>query len=316
VEALAERYRQFAVIEARGASPLCEELAAGVAEDEELLRLLTGLPEDKQQPNLLLAATRYVAGLAGDYRAFRRLVLAHQAEVLETMRTRRTQTNEPARCAGVYPLLATLAQPLALLEVGASAGLCLFPDRYRYEYDGRPAGDPGSPVLLRSDTGGTLPEPGPISVAWRAGIDLNPLDVTDPDAVRWLETLVWPGEDGRLERLHAAIGVARRDPPRVVRGDLNDRLAAVAAQAPREATLVVFHTAVLWYLDDAGRRRFAGQVRGLDAHWIAQERPGLIPDQPVPEQPPDGPSAAYLLTLDGRPFGFSAPHGGWLHWSG
>ncbi len=39
--------------------------------------------------------------------------------------SKRTQTNEPGRCAVLLPLLAALPQPLALLEVGASAGLCL-----------------------------------------------------------------------------------------------------------------------------------------------------------------------------------------------
>ena len=36
---------------------------------------------------------------------------------------RRTQTNEPARCAVLLPALAQLPQPLALIEAGASAGL-------------------------------------------------------------------------------------------------------------------------------------------------------------------------------------------------
>ena len=63
-EPIAQRYRDFAAHETRGLSPLYEELSGGVAEDPDLLRLLATLPEDKQQPNLLLAATRYVAGLA------------------------------------------------------------------------------------------------------------------------------------------------------------------------------------------------------------------------------------------------------------
>jgi hypothetical protein len=213
----------------------------------------------------------------------------------------------------VYPLLAALPQPLALLEVGASAGLCLLPDRYRFEYDGRPAGTPDSPLLLRCRTEGARRAgdpggPGPIRVAWRAGIDLNPLDVTDPDDVRWLETLIWPGEHGRLERLHAAIGIARRDPPRIVRGDLNARLGEVAAQAPGDATLVVFHTAVLNYLNDADREAFVDQVRTLDGHWISQESPGVLPDLPQ-----DGPYG-YVLALDEDPVAFTAPHGGWLRW--
>jgi hypothetical protein len=310
-EPIARRYRDFAAHETRGLSPLYEELSHGVAGDPDLLRLLATLPDDKQQPNLLLGAARYVAGLASGYPDFRRTVLARWDEIAATMLVRRTQTNEPARCAGLYPLLAALPQPLALLEVGASAGLCLFPDRYRYGYG---AGDPDSPVLLQPRVEGRLPPPGRVEVAWRAGIDLNPLDVTDPDDVRWLETLVWPGEDGRLERLHAAVGIARREPPRIVRGDLNERLAGVAAQAPPDATLIVFHTAVLGYLDEPARQAFVDQVRALPGHWIAQEGAGLVPGvvaEPLPDRP-----AAYVLSVDRRPVGYSAPHGGWLRWSG
>src|SRR5439155_4790807 len=129
--------------------------------------------------------------------------------------------------------------------------LCLLPDRYRYEYGGVAAGCLDSPLTLRSQVEGALPAgPRPLRVAWRAGIDLNPLDVTDPEDVRWLETLVWPEQRDRLRRLRSAVEIARQDPPRLVRGHLNARLAQVAAQAPPDATLVVFHTAVLWYLSD------------------------------------------------------------------
>ena len=58
-----------------------------------------------------------------------------------------TQTNEPARCAALLPLLARFPGPLTLIEVGASAGLCLHPDRYAYDYAGHRVGGP-SPVTL------------------------------------------------------------------------------------------------------------------------------------------------------------------------
>ena len=55
------------------------------------------------------------------------------------MLSRATQTNEAGRCATLLPSLAAISaaedKPLALIEVGASAGLALFPDRYGYEYD-------------------------------------------------------------------------------------------------------------------------------------------------------------------------------------
>jgi hypothetical protein len=315
----AENYRRFALLEARGRSPLYVHLAGGVADDHELLAFLESLPREKRQPNLLLAAVRYLAGLQPSYAAFRAVVLDRRDEVAATMLARRTQTNEPARCATLVPALAPLPQPLALLEVGASAGLCLLPDRYTYDYGThRVDGHPGAPVLTCRCLG-PVPLPShPIEVAWRSGIDLNPLDVTDPDDVRWLSCLVWPGEGDRAERLAAAVELARRDPPRVVRGDLTGQLAETAAGAPRDATLVVFHSAVLAYVTKRRRAEFAHAVTALGAVWLSQEDPNVLADLPgfpagLPA--PDSGPTTFLLTRGGRhPLAYADGHGTWIRW--
>lgn len=314
---IAEEYRHFADMEARGRSPLYQELALGVADDPVLTGYLTDLPPAKRQPNLLFAAARQIAGTPSGYPQFRQAVLGNRDAIVATMLARRTQTNEPARCAALFPLLASLPQPLALLEVGASAGLCLLPERYAYDYAGNRAGASDSPVTIRCQVEGDshFAHPGPVRVAWRAGIDLNPLDVTDPDDVSWLRTLVWPEEHERLRRLNAAIAVAQADPPRVVRGDLNARLGEVAAQAPGSATLVVFHTAALYYLSEADRAAFVAQVERLSGHWISQEAPGVLPgvDDRLRERPPAD-TTTYTVALDQQPVAFGALHGGWLRW--
>jgi hypothetical protein len=74
--------------------------------------------------------------------------------VRATMLTRWTQTNEPARCAALLTALA-VDGPVGLVEVGSSAGLCLYPDRYSYEFDGRPVG-PRSAVHLNCSTSGPV----------------------------------------------------------------------------------------------------------------------------------------------------------------
>src|SRR4051794_2282341 len=209
-EHVASGYRRFAALEARR-SPLYAEWAAGVAGDAEILGWLSGLPQGKRQPNLLFAAVRLLAGRPPGFAGFRDVLAGRRAEVEAVVLARRTQTNEPARCALLLPALAALPQPLALLEVGASAGLCLLPDRYAYDYDGRRVGD-GRPVL-RCRPEGDVPVPDALpAVAWRAGLDLEPVDVRDDDAVRWLELLVWPGEEYRLDDLRGAGAVARADP--------------------------------------------------------------------------------------------------------
>ncbi len=118
-------------------------------------------------------------------------------------------------------------------------------------------------------------------VAWRGGIDLNPLDVHDDDAMAWLETLVWPEDEPRRVQLRHAIAVARADPPRIERGDLLTGLPALVAEAGRHAPVVVFHSAVAAYLTDEDRVRFDELMRGLVAdgacHWVSNEAPPVLP---------------------------------------
>ena len=103
---LAARYRRFAETEAHGHSPLYEALAFGIAGDADVLAFVSTLPADKQQPNLLLAAVRHIAGTPADWPAFRAALLSQPDAVRATMLARSTQTNEPARCAVLLPALA------------------------------------------------------------------------------------------------------------------------------------------------------------------------------------------------------------------
>jgi hypothetical protein len=308
----AESYREFAE-DARGRSLAYELLAEAVAGDTGVLRFLDSLPPEKRQPNLLFAAAWFLLGTPADISALRKLVGRRPAELSAVMLARRTQTNEPARCATVLPALAQLPPPLALIEVGASAGLTLLFDRYSYDYAGhRIAGlDPQAPVL-RCEPRGPVPLPAQLPrITWRAGLDLSPLDVTSDDDVRWLSCLVWPGEGDRQERLAAAIAAARRDPPVVHRGDLLTDLPALAARAPADATLVVYHSAVMAYVAPADRQRFADLVRGLGAVWLSNEGPGVVPGVPVPAYQ----GAPFVLARDGRTaLAITDGHGQWLQW--
>jgi hypothetical protein len=313
-------YARFAAHEARGRSPLYEELARGVAEDRQLLRLLAALPEIKQQPNLLFAAVRHVCGTAEGWGQFRDWVFERRDEVMDVIWTRRTQTNEPARCATLLPLLARLPQPLALLEVGAAAGLCLLPDCYAYDFDGhrvppsRSTGIEPPTFACRVDQLTPLPTRN-VEVAWRAGLDLEPIDVRDDAQTSWLEALVWPGESNRLELLRAAVEVARSDPPTIARGDLRSDVGALAAQAPQCATLVIFHTAVLAYLPDPGERAaFARTVQSLDAVWVANEAPDLVGGSAPQTHPWPAGFDPFLLRCDQRPVAWTDPHGTSIHW--
>lgn len=309
----AENYRRFAV-EVAGRSPAYGALADAVAADDDVLAFLHALPTAKRQPNLLFAAARYVLGVSADIDTLRRLVRDRAAELVSVMRTRRTQTNEPARCATLLPALSMLDGPLALLEVGASAGLTLLPDVYSYDYAGHviQGVDPDAPTLACQPHGRVpLPDRVP-TVAWRTGIDLNPLAPTAADDAEWLRCLVWPGEGDRAARLDAALATARRHRVPVHRGDLVEDLARVAAMAPAAATLVVYHSAVLAYVDDDTRHAFAEAVRHLGAVWLSNEAPGVLSGL---QQQTGVPEHAFVLVRDGSDvLAYTDSHGTWIDW--
>ena len=307
-------YRAFARLEAHGRSPAYEALASAVADDPAIAGFVASLPAAKRQPNLLFAAARYLLGAPASIGSLRDLVRDSPAELAAVMRARRTQTNEPARCAVLLPALAQLPEPLALVDVGASAGLTMLFDRYSYDYGGhRLAGaDPDAPTL-RCQVAGPVPLPDRIpAIAWRTGLDLNPLDVTVDDDVRWLSCLVWPDEEDRAERLAAAVASARRAPPAVVKGDLLTDLPAVVATAPADTTVVVYHSSVLYYLTPPQREQFAQTVGDLDVTWLTSEAPGVVPGTARP--PRD--HQMTVLARDGRPLALADSHGTRLQWLG
>ena len=303
-------YERFATGEARGQSAIYEDWATGVATDEDVLVLLRTLPRPKQQPNLVFAASRLFGAPEGTFAEWKNWLLANWSTVETGVATRSTQTNEPRRCAALLPFLAELPGPLALLEVGAAAGLCLYPDRYSYRYDdGAPLHplDGESSVLLECATDGSVPIPTALpEVVWRGGIDLAPLALDNADDMTWLETLIWPEQHERRARIRAAIAIARTDPPRIIAGDANDDLARLVDEVPDDATLVILHSGVLVYLSADDRHRFADRVRRLDATWISNEPQGVVPNVQPAGTPP---SSLFALAVDGHLRAFTGPHG-------
>ncbi len=317
--ALAGRYRRFAFEEARGSSPLYVTLAEHVAESPALLKFLSALPAEMQQPNLFLAAVRHVAGTPSGPADLEDMVARHGQGIAGTMRTRTTQTNEPNRCAALLPLLASIPGPIALLEVGASAGLCLLHDKYGYDYGRVQIDAPEqtraiAPVLTCEASANTpLPRALP-AVVWRAGLDLAPRSVQSAEDMAWLETLVWPEQEDRRARLRAAIAVARQVRPRVIEGDLRADLSALASEAPADAKLVVFHTAVLAYVtSQADRDGFARHCSDLGATWICNEFPQVFPWIADKARGPHR-KGMFLLSIDAEPVAWTMPHGQALEW--
>ncbi|MGM7699669.1 DUF2332 family protein [Microbacterium sp. A84] len=319
-DAVRERYDRFAREEAPGRSALYEEWAAGVAADSEVRAVLARIPDTRRQPPLVFAVTRMLGAPLEGFEKWRAFLLAHSDEIVAECSARRVQTNEPLRLAPLLPVLSEIDGPIALLELGASGGLCLYPDRYSYRFvdtDGtlRAALDPdGGPseVVLTSEVRGPMPPVRMPRIVWRAGIDLDPLDAGDPRDRAWLQGLVWPGETGREARIAAALDIVAADPPRMVRGDAGAEVAALAASAPPDATLVITTPGVLAHIPWASRHALIAQLQQLPARWITIDTPTL---HDVWHPPVDADTwPGFVVAIDGKVRAAADPLGRWWEW--
>ncbi len=339
---LSAAFEHFALVEAPDLeSPMYAELAAGVARDDELLALAARRQEGQPAPNMLFAAAQYLllqgvehplaahypilAGpgrpSGGSFPLFRAFCLEHRERVAELIETRRTQTQVVRRCTCLLPVLALVyreaAAPLALIDVGASAGLNLNFDRYAYRYlrAGREVlrwGREAARVELEAELRGhgTMPEPAQeIPVASRDGIDVNPIDLADPDELLWLRALIWPEHVERHGQLVDAAAELKASPIRLHRGDATRDLSHLLERVPAEVALVVYSTIALYQIPREGRRRI---TEALEAQ--SRERPiwrvaleGVHPPSLTLTRYLDGSGESELLAR-------ASPHGWWIEW--
>jgi hypothetical protein len=223
-----------------------------------------------------LALTGREPGLADAYRDGRvteaweqlRQTLQRNTAELRSSFERPVQTNEVGRCAallfGFAAVAAETQLPLRLLEVGASAGLNLRWDRYRYRANGFSWGPEDSPVELAFELDGEQPTavlPG-IEIASRRGCDASPIDPATAEGRLTLLAYIWPDQHDRIARMQAALEVAEEVPV-----SLDHEAAApwaqrmLAEQAPGEAT-VIYHSIVSQYLSDEERGALFDGIRG------------------------------------------------------
>ena len=286
--------------------------------------------------------------LVGQFRDF---CLSHRAELELRLTTRATQTNEVGRSTALLPALATVAGRvpgrLAVVDLGAAAGLNLLFDRYGYDYGsaGR-AGSAQSTVQLACGLRtGHLPWRGPTAdpvdrvagrLGRRLGIDRTPLDPADADDARWLLACQWPDDLVRFRRLRAALDLAAsavddrgRPLAPVVAGDIVDDLARLAGPVDPEASLCLLTTWVAAYLEPKDQLALVGAVhelgRSRPLHWIVAEQPAEVPGLSLGQAPAEHAdpraTALALITEDGgrsrvERLADMHPHGAWLRWYG
>jgi len=197
-----------------GYCPIYERIVSAIAEDPDTLDLITEhRMGTSRTPVLFLGATHDLvlrdpsSPLAAIYRGdidddpwplFRQMVHSHRSPITDCMRTRTTQTNEVGRSANLLAVYASISRqlaergdhrPLAIIEIGPSAGHNRLADRDHVEYRlgdtvAASAGDPTSSVRRRCERRGDTPFPGVTGmreIVLREGLDRAPIDITDPD---------------------------------------------------------------------------------------------------------------------------------------
>jgi hypothetical protein len=364
---LTRRFRAFAT-EAEAVSPLYAALARQIAEDAGL-REVFALVDDRHATLAFAAVQRVLADhpehpLAAYYasfdgerapdaelaRVFESFVAAYRPEIEALLMAGDTQTNEPLRAAQLRPALgwaqACFGRALGLIEVGASAGFLLHPERYAYDYEFADGSvlerdavadeyDDSPAIVLRCPVrGAATPKTlapfvsKDLRIASRVGLDLNPLNPADAETRAWLRALVWPEESERRTRLDAALAMAARHPVKLRKGDALDILAAAVGSVTAPAVPCVFVSNTLAHFPAGARTAFAELIRDLgsrrDLVLILKEVSsvglGLFTDRPADD--PAGPrveSLAAVVYQAGRErcvaLGTAGGHGAWLDWA-
>lgn len=253
------------------------------------------------------------------WNAVSRAEIEHAAFILDRLESP-PQTNEVRRSAALLPGFLTLGalfgKPLVISEVGASAGLNLQWDRYRYDLGGHAFGPEDSPVLITPEWRGNPPPAVDVTVAARAGCDLNPVHASDPaDRLRML-SYIWADQADRLERTAHALDIAAKAGLEAEKADAIDWLGERLKPTYAGATHVVFHTITWQYLPQPLRDRSENLITEAGARATA-----------------DAPFARLALEADGRDNGASLTlqiwptgekkeigrgdfHGRWVDWRG
>ena len=317
------------------------ELAYGVSLDDELLALAARKRSRQPAPNMLFAAVQYLLlngvehslalhypGVSGEERPFepafpefRAFCLEHREQIARIIASRSTQTQVVRRCTCLLPVFSLIYRestaPLALIDIGASGGLNLNFDRYAYLYrrDGSETiywGQNQASVTLDADLRGpgTLPLlEESIPIASRDGIDLNPIDLSNPDQLLWQRALIWPEHRERHRQLIEAGAELNESPVRLHRGDATELLPGLLMEITDDMAPVVYSTAALYQFPRVSRRRLS---EGLAAY--SRERPvwqvaleGVHPPSLTLTRYRDGSGESELLAR-------ASPHGWWIEW--
>ncbi|WP_369903327.1 DUF2332 domain-containing protein [Bacillus manliponensis] len=292
--AIATLFYNFSVRECKGSSELYEHLALKVSEDETLLQLASYSKPGQPVPNLLFGTVHYLLLKGHDhplnryyesvtenakknmndaFEHFKDFCEIHRSEIITMLQTKLVQTNEVRRCAYLYPsfcyIYNKVKRPLALIEIGTSAGLQLFWDEYHYSYGTEEMyGNKDGNVHLQSEVKGeempSLSQTSP-PVIERIGLDLHVNDLRDEEDYFWLRSLIWPEHKERLQLFDRAAAHVKDKEFTLVEGDGVALLPEVAKHISKEAAICIFHTHVANQIPEDIKQKLVEQVKALGA---------------------------------------------------
>jgi hypothetical protein len=293
-EQIANLFRNFSVNECKGSSDLYEYLSIKISEDEEVLTLASYAQPGQPIANLLLGAVHYLllkgkkhtlkryyrslvenadTNFENAFHQFKDFCHEYREEIISLLQTKLVQTNEVRRCAYLYPsfcyIFNKVNKPLALIEIGTSAGLQLFWDQYRYSYGTEEVfGNTQSNVHLQSeikeDKKPSFLKQSP-PVVERIGLDLHVNDLNDEEDYLWLRALIWPEHKERLELFDQAATLVKEKPVRLIEGDGVALLPAIANQIREDAVICIFHTHVANQIPDHIKHELERQIKEIGA---------------------------------------------------
>lgn len=243
----------------------------------------------------------------------------HDLELSESLDSA-PQTNEIARSAMLLPGFLEIARetalPLALHEIGSSAGLNLLFDRFHYRYGGAEWGDPASPVRLAPEVrGNPVPLRGRLEVGKRAGSDIAPVDVATAEDRLRLKSYIWADQAMRLQRLDAALSLAAMQPFKLMEADAAAFVRQSLASRERGAAYVLFHSIMWQYLPDHSKASIAAALQSAGAAAAADAPIAWLRMEPLSTTDKH---ATLSLTLwpggETRRLARCDYHGRWIEW--
>lgn len=291
VNGLSERFSFFAERESKDSSRLYGHLAGCIANDPMLLKLAAYARKGQPVPNLFLGAvhflllrgkehelSEYYASIVSEPRepstainCFRDFCKLYENDIIQILASKLVQTNEVRRCGYLYPsfcyIYSLAKKPLALIEIGTSAGLQLLWDKYCYSYKSNEKYGDGLSALeitaeIRGDNNPLLLKCSP-PVTSRIGLDLHVNDLNDPEDYLWLKALIWPEQNERISFFEKAALCFQKQHLELIEGDGVSLLPNIVSKISEESTICVFHTHVANQIPLENKRVLSEHIQNL-----------------------------------------------------